>query len=353
MKKDEADIQKENREQISVIIPFHNAADYLNRILTQVTGQTYENLEILPVNDGSDDESALLCEGWDEKDRRITFLDPGWKESHGVSAARNEGLLQSHGAYVLFLDADDQIAPDMIETLFGEFERFESEYHLRADFAVCGFFEERSKTDRAEILPMKTSYAGRSMMEAIFSDPGFFSAVWNKLFRREALWDENGELILFEEGVHIAEDTLFLIKVMRHARYAAAVQRPLYRWIRRYSSATKGAKGVNFELTYRNLSILKACRLMRRELSSCDGGLCHFIEKIYLGLLRDFLLEAKKENREDLKERLLKQAEREIGQFKRRNLKDGLFEAKYRLCLELVKKDAPDPVLQKINAVRG
>ena len=119
-------------DKISVIIPVYNAEKYISDCLESVVRQTYKNLEILLIDDGSKDGSAGICQEWCKKDARIRLLQ---KENGGVSSARNLGLQEASGEYVTFVDADDWIGERMLERLRACIERDKSE------LAMCEFRE--------------------------------------------------------------------------------------------------------------------------------------------------------------------------------------------------------------------
>lgn len=333
---------------ISVIIPIHNAERYLDRLLQEVTSQTYQNLDILLIDDGSTDQSLSACQKWAETDSRIRVLT---QEPSGVSKARNRGLQHAKGTYITFLDADDEIRADFLNSLYQAFEDFRAQHHLEAGLTVCGYrivIEDSGKEGESK-LPEHETYAGRGIMEALFKDEGFFSAVWNKMFRRDVLLDAKGEWILFEQDVRIAEDTLWLTRVLKHVQYSAAVQRPLYTWIRRGESATGGQSSVEITLQPKNMSAIKAYFLMTKELKSYDAELSHYTQKIYMGLLRDFLVEAYRQKNEPVLKRLMKRARKEQAVFPRKNVQDGLFLTKYRICLDLIRQRTPVRLVEKVS----
>ena len=101
-------------EKITVIIPVYNVASFLERALKSITCQTYTNLQILLIDDGSTDESGKICDDWVKKDSRIQCVH---QENAGVSVARNHGLDLAVGEYIMFIDADDWVEPEMIESL--------------------------------------------------------------------------------------------------------------------------------------------------------------------------------------------------------------------------------------------
>ena len=109
----------ENRV-ISVIVPVYNVEKYLDKCVDSIVNQTYKNLEIILVDDGSPDNCPKMCDAWVEKDSRIKVIH---KENGGVSSARNAGLKASCGEYIGFVDSDDFIQPDMFEQLLGAYDK--------------------------------------------------------------------------------------------------------------------------------------------------------------------------------------------------------------------------------------
>lgn len=100
---------------ISIVIPVYNVEKYLDRCLESVTNQTYKNLEIILVDDGSLDFSLTICKSWEKKDNRIKVFH---KENGGLSDARNYGVTKANGEYIFFIDSDDCMSKDTIETLY-------------------------------------------------------------------------------------------------------------------------------------------------------------------------------------------------------------------------------------------
>ncbi len=101
-------------KKVSVIVPIYNAEKYLNKCLESIIGQTYKNLEIILVDDGSSDNSPTICDAWAQIDSRIRVIH---KKNGGVSSARNAGIDLAQGDYIGFVDADDWIEPNMYEVL--------------------------------------------------------------------------------------------------------------------------------------------------------------------------------------------------------------------------------------------
>ena len=118
-----------NKELISVIVPVFNVEKYLERCVETIVNQTYKNLEIILVNDGSTDNSGELCDELAKKDNRIKVVH---KENGGLSDARNTGERESTGEYIIFIDSDDYIHHEMLNTLYTQI------VEKNADVSICG-----------------------------------------------------------------------------------------------------------------------------------------------------------------------------------------------------------------------
>jgi len=154
---------------ITVAVPVYNAELFLDRCIKSIAAQTYENLQIILVNDGSVDHSGEICRKWAEKDRRIQLLE---QENRGQGCARNKAVESAKGQYICFVDADDTIAPNSIEILLGSCEE------TGADIAVCR--EERfGKRSSAR----KVLMSGLEATAVMFEQNRFDVAPWGKLVK--------------------------------------------------------------------------------------------------------------------------------------------------------------------------
>ena len=118
-------------EKITVIVPVYNVENYLNKCLDSILKQTYQNLEIIVVNDGSTDNSGTICQEYAQKDNRIVYIE---KDNGGLSDARNAGLDRMTGSYVTFVDSDDWIEQDYVEVLYNKLTEYQ------ADIAVGNYY---------------------------------------------------------------------------------------------------------------------------------------------------------------------------------------------------------------------
>ena len=188
---------------VSVIIPVYNVRPYLCEALDSVLGQTYQNLEILVIDDGSDDGSERICDEYGKKDSRITVIH---QENRGLSTARNVGLNRVTGEYVAFLDPDDAFHPDMIRRLMEAMKR------NGAEMAVCGIINCHSlHRMQGKRFFLRAEYRQEEVFEkkaslALLAEGRMASCVWNKLYTAE-LW----KTIRFPDG-HVHEDGCTLIQ---------------------------------------------------------------------------------------------------------------------------------------------
>ncbi len=169
---------------ISVVVPVYNAEVYLDRCITSIVNQTYTNLEIILINDGSSDSSASIIDSWAEKDSRIKVIH---KENEGDVATRNMGLDIFSGEYVIMIDNDDYIDADMIEYLYGLC------VENSADISRCGFMSFSAETDEGESVNYseKITVLGKDDYEKKIIDlleAGYNSGVvWNKLYSKSII----------------------------------------------------------------------------------------------------------------------------------------------------------------------
>lgn len=220
-------IKMENRVLVSVIIPVFNVRPYLEEALDSAIHQTYQNIEIIIIDDGSTDGSSEICDEYAEKDKRVLVIH---QENRGLSAARNKGLDIMKGEMVAFLDSDDAYCPDFIASMI------ETMNCDKADIAICKYslYHTSGMMD-----PYKKSLSLPSIKEGIYDRTAALSAladrtinhsVWNKLYRRH-LWKE----IRFPEGC-VYEDVDVTFRIIDLCRTISVSNRVLYLYRKRSGS---------------------------------------------------------------------------------------------------------------------
>lgn len=212
-------------ERISVIVPVYQVADYLEKCVNSIRQQTYENLEILLVEDGSSDGSAQLCDTLAAEDARIVVIH---KENAGVSAARNMGIARATGEYICFCDADDYVEKDMYEYLLRLLHSHD------ADVAVCsGWYEYGQDSSRAfETAEGELVLSGEEALLELHRRRYLRAYIWNKMFRRECL-----DSIVFSEKLAFAEDYDMFCRVLQRVQRLVYGSEMKYHYIQRRSGA--------------------------------------------------------------------------------------------------------------------
>lgn len=211
---------------VSVIIPAYNIEKYISRCLDSIIAQTYNNLEIIVVDDGSKDQTAEILDDYQKRDSRIIVIH---KENGGVSSARNQGLDIAKGDYIGFVDGDDLIKPNMYEVLVKLLEE------ENADIAHCGYqmvFPDRVdyyyNTGRRKI---QTTQEG---LKDLLSGKMIEPALYNKLYRKELFNN-----IRLDEKIRINEDLEANYHLFKKSKKSIYYDLPLYHYMIRNSSATK------------------------------------------------------------------------------------------------------------------
>ena len=198
-------------DRISIIVPVYNAEAYLPAALDSLRGQTYADLDIIMINDGSTDRSSEICAQYAAADGRFrAFSQP----NGGSGAARNAGLRQVKGEFFTFLDADDTLDPAYCEKLLALLR----EEH--ADLAVCNF----EKNGHAEAKWGPGCFEGDDILRE-FAEGGFYNRTPNKLYR-SALFAG----LAFAEGMDYAEDAVWTARVLSIARRVARIPDALYHY---------------------------------------------------------------------------------------------------------------------------
>lgn len=216
-----------NQPLVSIIVPVYNAEIYLGPCLERLRSQTWPDLEIILVNDGSTDGSGQLCTAAARVDGRIRFLD---RPNGGVSAARNAALAAAKGDYLQFSDSDDLLTPDATETLVRAAQVTGADLVISHFFRVDGEKQAQRGHIKGERLLTRQEFA-QEMVKAPANY--YYGALWNKLYRRSIV-EKQG--LRFEEGVSWSEDFLFNLEYLRHVRLVAAVPKPLYYYHKRPGS---------------------------------------------------------------------------------------------------------------------
>ena len=248
---------------ISVIVPIYNMEPFLRRCVTSIINQTFEDLEIILVNDGSTDTSGDIIREIAAEDSRVKVIS---QTNQGVSAARNEGLKAAKGKYIGFVDADDYIKPDMYENLLNALVKYQ------ADIACCGYQTvfENGQINSNGLEGLQTVMDRNSYIMHLFDAPRtVLQSLWNKLFIRGKITE------YFNEAFTICEDSDFLINYVLNIKTAVIVHKVGYCIYQNEKSATRRSKG-------KTAPGLKVRKSFISRLKKIDSQLSDAAEKDFL-----------------------------------------------------------------------
>ena len=224
--------------QVSIIVPAYNVENYIERCLNSLVNQTFKDIEIITINDGSTDKSLELLNKYAKEDIRVSVIDLG---DEGVSYCRNLGVEKANGKYIMFVDSDDWIDSNMIEAMYKKAEE------NKLDLVMCSYireFKDHSKEKRfnlpEEIIykedkvknellrklvgPVKEELSNPEMLDAL-------GTVWGKLYRADILKENKIKFVDLKE-IGSAEDTLFNIFTFNYLKKVMFLNKPMYHYWR-------------------------------------------------------------------------------------------------------------------------
>lgn len=214
---------------VSIVVPAYNADRYVDDCLCSLANQTYSRIEVIVVDDGSKDRTADRCLLWKERDSRFTVVR---QANQGVSAARNAGLREASGKWVLFVDADDQLESDAIEKVMGA--------SGDADVVIYGMeiVDDRGRT-LEEVLPPKCKTMTALALSQELAKGTFQEYPFCYLFKRSLLESSISDGGPYESDISLFEDAVFVHEVLRAGGLLiACLPEALYRYRRAESSAS-------------------------------------------------------------------------------------------------------------------
>lgn len=223
---------------ISVIIPVYNVDKYLDRCMNSILHQSYQNLQIICIDDGSNDQSAEILDGYAQKDLRVEVYHTS---NQGVSAARNTALNKVRGEYFTFVDPDDWIEQEMLETMLNAIES------TQADIASCTY----SKDDGITCKKMENAvyvaegvYGKNEFLKLMFMRDRYRAVgayIWTRLFRTKVFLAD-GNRLSFDQDIYYGEGALFTTRAMMCSERVAYINKALYHYCQNEASATHNSE---------------------------------------------------------------------------------------------------------------
>ena len=198
------------KELVSIIIPVYNVEQYLNKCIESIINQTYPNIEVILIDDGSKDLSGKICDNYAKKDSRIKVIH---KKNEGVSCARNDGVKNSKGKYVFFIDSDDYIDIDAIEKMIDEIDKDEIikiSHRLVRNNRIIKSISNNGTFSKVDYIK-----------KVLIGDIGGHS--WGYLLNKDII-----DNLYFDERTSCMEDTLFIINCILRAEKIKCINTTFY-----------------------------------------------------------------------------------------------------------------------------
>lgn len=234
---------------ISIIIPIYNAEKYLMDLLNSISNQIFLDFEVLLINDGSSDNSKEICLNFVSKDDRYKYYE---KENTGVSDTRNYGITLATGKYICFIDADDLLTKDYLQTFVSNivesnFKMISCNFHRFNDGESVNLDSNNLKN-----IEYKT-YNNETKFDLLFSNG--YGYLWNKLFIRDIIIDNN---IKFSKDIYMCEDMLFVFEYLKHIDEVLFVNLENYKYRIISGSASKNLKNIKWFTLFKTFEILSS-----------------------------------------------------------------------------------------------
>lgn len=243
-------------KKVSVIVPVYKVENYLAQCIESIINQSYKNLEIILVEDGSPDNCPKICDEWSRKDNRVKVIH---KENGGVSSARNIGIESATGDFIAFVDADDYIESNMYELLMkkqaeGDFDlvfsRFKTIYKDHIDYHYEESLEDLCKNNNVGVI-LNYSNPYERHNDVIVDKQYVMASIWRILFKKEVIKKHK-----FNSNIKIMEDTVFLAEIfLKENCKANFIDEYCYNYVSRVDSAMHKP----------NLDVLQSCIIMVDE----------------------------------------------------------------------------------------
>lgn len=269
--------------KVSVIVPIYNGEGYIHDCLSSIVNQTYQNIEIIIVNDGSTDHSEEIVKLYQEEDSRIVYVD---QDNSGPSAARNNGISHSTGEYIAFVDSDDTVDQDYIAILVNKM------IDSGADLACCGYTDiSEYGTIKCSDFTFEGNVSVHSFIEMVCKGTG--GVLWSKLFKKNFI-EKNK--IQMDKKIFMSEDLVFVLQYAALCQSFVSVNDGLYN----YNRFNQNSISANISMDYLE-NFIMVTENIKKILHSVDL-VENKINEIIANRVQDFVVKIIEQQGKDLKE---------------------------------------------------
>ena len=303
----------EGNKKVSIIVPVYNTEKYIDECINSLIGQTYNNIEIIIIDDGSRDNSGNKVDDYALRDCRVKVIHT---ENGGLSSARNHGLKAATGDYYCFIDSDDYVSKDFVE------EMIKAAIYNNADMVFCNYFS-LFVNDVNPSLRLSTIKGGKiftpeEYLEQLYMYSGEYVMVWNKMFRKEIF-----NKLRFADM--FCEDGQIILSIIDNCKRISYLPETKYYYRRRKSGITGKKKEI---ILFNNMKWIKEHMVKLKKTNRIR--LYYAAQKLYISKITENYLYCKKETRVKLKRSLKK----EIKLFVKNSEYRHIVKLKYMIAAE-------------------
>lgn len=242
---------------ISIIIPAYNVECYISICINSILSQTYNNFEVIIINDGSTDKTGEICKKYALKDSRIKLF---YQENKGVSAARNFGIEKASGNYIIFIDADDFLEDNMIKIMYDNINKYKCDIFI-CNYNIIDTNGIKNNLNHSEKVILELT--AQDYKQKLYEHDSYRGYLWNKLIKKDVM-----DTIRFDENIHIMEDLIFLDKISKNVKKAYYINDLyLYNYVQRYSSA------LNNKFSKKHRTVLDAYKIILNNIKMLNSDL--------------------------------------------------------------------------------
>ena len=277
-------------KKVSIIVPVYNTEKYIDECICSLVSQTYKNIELIIIDDGSKDNSGKKADEYASKNNMIKVFHT---ENKGLSSARNYGLKYATGDFICFIDSDDYVTEDFVEKMVS------ASISNNTDMVFCNYFSfyvnKVNPSLRLSSIKDKKIFTPEEYLEKLYVYSGEYVMVWNKLFRREIFSELRFANMLCEDGQ-------IILSVIDKCKRISYLSEPMY-YYRRRKSGIMGEK--------REVILLNNMKWIKEHMAKLKKTnrihLLYAAQKLYISKIVENYIYCKKETRKKLKESLKKE----------------------------------------------